>query len=152
MISETGSVRLTSENDPRLTVIGIWLRRYKLDELPQLWNVLRGDMALVGPRPEVAEFVDLSTPLWIEILTVRPGITDPVSLRLRNEEKLLAAVEDKETFYRRILLPFKLHGWSEYVQRKNFSTDLIIIFETFKAIILAKDASPPTLEELGRID
>ena len=87
-----GGPEVTATGDPRITRVGRILRRAKLDELPQLWNVLAGDMALVGPRPEVPAYVDLSDSTWRRVLEVRPGITDPVSLRLRFEEELLASV------------------------------------------------------------
>lgn len=125
------------------------MRRYKLDELPQLWNVVRGEMSLVGPRPEVPEYVDTENSLWREILEIRPGITDPVSLRLRNEEQLLASVADKEAFYTEILQPYKLRGWAEYARGKTRRTDLQILVRTLKVIILPKTAAPPTPEELS---
>ncbi len=148
MRSETGGLRLTAAGDARLTGIGGWLRRYKLDELPQLWNVLRGEMSLVGPRPEVAEYVRKENPLWQEILKVRPGITDPVALRLRNEERLLASVEDREAFYIETLQPFKLRGWAHYARHKTFKSDLRILAQTFKVILLPDTADAPTSEEL----
>ena len=141
-------LRLTAAGDARLTTFGGWLRRSKLDELPQLWNVLRGEMSLVGPRPEVAEYVRLENPLWREILTVRPGITDPVALRLRNEELLLAAVDDREAFYRQTLQPFKLRGWAQYARQKTLKSDVRILAQTFKVIILPARAHAPTPEEL----
>ncbi|HEX8737768.1 MAG TPA: sugar transferase [Pyrinomonadaceae bacterium] len=149
MRSDSAGLKLTAEDDLRLTRAGKWLRRYKLDELPQLWNVFRGDMSLVGPRPEVAEYVDLKNPLWREILSVRPGITDPVALRLRNEEQLLASIEDKEAFYTEILQPFKLRGWAEYARHKTWKSDLSILLRTFKVILLPGTAAPPTREELS---
>jgi lipopolysaccharide/colanic/teichoic acid biosynthesis glycosyltransferase len=85
--------QVTSAGDPRITWVGGFLRRTKLDELPTLWNVLRGDMALVGPRPEVPRYVDMDNPMWRAVVGTRPGITDPTTLKLRNEEKLLAAVK-----------------------------------------------------------
>ena len=145
-------VKLTARNDPRLTAVGKWLRRYKLDELPQLWNVLRGEMSFVGARPEVPEYVDLKNPLWREVLAARPGITDPVALRLRNEEQLLASVEDRETFYIEILLPFKLRGWAEYGRRQTWKTDLTILLYTFRVILLPHTAPPPTREELSFVN
>lgn len=148
MRDKADGVRLTATGDSRLTPIGKRLRHYKLDELPQLWNVLRGEMSLVGPRPEVPEYVDLENPLWREILSVRPGITDPISIRLRNEEKLLSEAENKEIFYKEILLPFKLRGWAEYARRKSFRNDFYIILETFKAILLPHTVPTPTLDEL----
>lgn len=149
MRQNAGGVKLTARDDNRLTAAGKWLRRYKLDELPQLWNVLRGDMSFVGPRPEVAEYVDVNDPLWREILSVRPGITDPVALRLRNEEELLASVDDKEVFYTEILQPFKLRGWAEYARGKTWKTDLRILFRTCKVIVLPGAAATPTAEELS---
>jgi lipopolysaccharide/colanic/teichoic acid biosynthesis glycosyltransferase len=149
MRSDSKGLKLTAQDDRRLTRAGKWLRRYKLDELPQLWNVLRGEMSFVGPRPEVAEYVDLKNPLWQEILTVRPGITDPATLRLHNEEQLLASVEDKEAFYTEILQPFKLRGWAECARHKTWKTDLLIILRTFKVILLPNAAAPPSVEELS---
>jgi len=149
MRSDADGLKLTARDDARLTRAGKWLRRYKLDELPQLWNVLRGEMSFVGPRPEVPEYVDLKDPLWQEILAVRPGITDPVALRLRNEEQLLASVEDKEAFYAEILQPFKLRGWAEYARQKAWKTDLSILLRTFKVILLPKTTNEPTPEELS---
>jgi lipopolysaccharide/colanic/teichoic acid biosynthesis glycosyltransferase len=149
MRSDCEGLKLTARDDLRLTRVGKLLRRYKLDELPQLWNVLRGDMSFVGPRPEVAEYVDLKNHLWREILAVRPGITDPVALRLRNEEQLLATVEDKEAFYTEILQPFKLRGWAEYARHKTWKTDLSVLLRTFIVILLPNTAAPPTPEELS---
>lgn len=149
MRNDAKGLKLTARNDNRLTGIGRFLRRYKLDELPQLWNVLRGDMSFVGPRPEVVEYVDLNNHLWREILKVRPGITDPIALRLRNEEELLASVEDKEAFYTEILQPFKIRGWADYARRKTWKTDLLILFRTFKVILMPHTAPPPTREELS---
>lgn len=148
MRSDAKGLKLTAQNDDRLTPVGRFLRRYKLDELPQLWNVLRGEMSFVGPRPEVSEYVDLKNPLWREILAVRPGITDPIALRLRNEEQLLASVENRESFYIEILQPFKIRGWAEYARRKTLKTDLLILFRTFKVILMPRTAPPPTREEL----
>lgn len=141
-------LKLTAADDYRLTRTGKWLRRSKLDELPQLWNVLRGEMSFVGPRPEVPEYVDLQNPLWNEILSVRPGMTDPVVLQLRNEEQLLASVEDRETFYLEVLQPFKLRGWAWFVRNKTWKTDLWILGRTFKMILLPQTVPPLTREEL----
>lgn len=149
MRSDAGGLKLTALDDERLTRAGKFLRQYKLDELPQLWNVLRGEMSFAGARPEVPEYVDVHNPLWQEILEVRPGITDPIALKLRNEELLLASVEDKEAFYTEILQPFKLRGWAHYARHKTWKTDLLVIFQTFKVILLPKTAPPPTLEELS---
>jgi lipopolysaccharide/colanic/teichoic acid biosynthesis glycosyltransferase len=140
---------ITAANDGRITAIGKMLRRTKLDELPGLWNVLRGDMSFVGPRPEVPELVDRDNEQWQEILTVRPGITDPVTLKLRSEEKLLAGVEDKEQFYRKVLQPYKLRGYVAFVRDRSFWTDLSVIGRTLKAVVLPNTSPPPTLEEMA---
>lgn len=141
--------RVTATNDSRITPIGKILRKTKVDELPGLWNVVRGDMSFVGPRPEVPELVDLDDPQWKEILTTLPGITDPVTLLLRNEESLLAAVEDKEAFYRETLQPFKLRGYVDFVRGKNWRSDVRIIFQTLRATAFPSTAKPPTAAELS---
>lgn len=149
MRNDAEGLKLTALDDARLTPVGKFLRQYKLDELPQLWNVLRGEMSFAGARPEVPEYVDLENSLWQEVLTVRPGITDPIALKLRNEEQLLASVEDKEAFYTEILQPFKLRGWAQYAREKTWKTDVSVIFQTFKVILLPKTAPPPTREEMS---
>jgi lipopolysaccharide/colanic/teichoic acid biosynthesis glycosyltransferase len=146
-VSQTGA-KITAANDRRITRVGRVLRKTKLDEFPELWNVLRGDMSFVGPRPEVPEFVDLDEPLWHEILQHRPGITDPVTLRLRNEEHLLARVVDKEKYYREIVQPYKLRGYAKFVRDKSWKTDIRIICRTLKAVALPQTAKPPTLDEM----
>lgn len=139
---------ITAKTDRRITSVGKFLRKTKLDELPELYNVLRGDMSFVGPRPEVVEFVDFANPLWEKILAVRPGITDPVTLRLRNEESFLACVVDKEKFYREVIQPYKLNGYTKYLKVKSSKNDLKIIVKTFKVILLPKTVPPPSTEEL----
>ena len=141
--------KFTATNDTRITSVGKILRKTKVDELPGLWNVLRGDMSFVGPRPEVPELVDLDDPSWKEILTALPGITDPVTLRLRNEESLLASVGDKERFYREVLQPFKLRGYVAFVRGKSWRSDIRIIVQTLRAIVLPNTAVPPTAAEMG---
>ncbi len=142
---------ITWADDGRVTPIGKKLRRYKIDELPELWNVLRGDMSFVGPRPEVPEFVDLADPLWQVILTHRPGITDPVTLRLRNEEQLLAKVVDKERYYREVVQPFKLRGYVKFVGDKSWKTDIRIILRTLKAVALPSSVKSPTRDEMRTV-
>jgi lipopolysaccharide/colanic/teichoic acid biosynthesis glycosyltransferase len=128
---------VTRRGDPRITPLGRVLRRAKLDELPQLWNVLRGDMALVGPRPEAVEYVDLSDLRWREVLHARPGVTDPMTLRLRNEEALLAAAgSDHEAFYRRHLVPLKLDGYRQYLVQRTWRRDVAVLWSTLLAIVL----------------
>jgi lipopolysaccharide/colanic/teichoic acid biosynthesis glycosyltransferase len=147
VISEKG-LPITAESDSRITRIGKFLRKAKLDELPELYNILRGDMSFVGPRPESTELVDFNNPLWKEVLSIRPGITDPVTVRLRNEETLLATVEDKKKFYREVIQPYKLKGYIKYLAIKNSKNDLKIIAQTFKVILLPKTVPPPSLEEI----
>lgn len=139
---------VTAATDNRITGIGRILRKTKLDELPGLLNVIRGDMSFVGPRPEVPQLVDLTNSMWQETLTVRPGITDPVTIRLRNEEELLASAEDKDEFYRKTLQPYKLDGYVKFVNKKSFKNDLVIIFKTLKAVVAPQTVPPPSLEEI----
>lgn len=139
--------QLTASGDARITPVGRWLRRFKLDEIPQLWNVVRGDMSLVGPRPEVPRYVD-DSPLWRQVLSARPGLTDPVTLRLRDEEALLAGVEDAECFYRERLLPWKLRGYRDYLARRSWVTDLGVLGATALAVLRLRRPAPPTLEEI----
>ncbi len=139
---------VTAATDRRITELGRTLRKTKLDEMPELWNVLKGDMSFVGPRPEVPQLVDLNNPMWREILRVRPGITDPVTLKLRNEEYLLAQVADKETYYKEILQPYKLKGYAKYSQKRTWKSDVRIICQTAKAVVLPTTAPPPSHEEI----
>jgi lipopolysaccharide/colanic/teichoic acid biosynthesis glycosyltransferase len=140
MFISSEGLPITAENDPRITAIGKILRKMKLDELPQLYNVLRGEMNFVGPRPEVAELVDFDCPKWQKVLSIRPGITDPVTLEFRNEGLLLSEVEDKLTFYREVIQPYKLNGYLSYVQNKCLKTDLKIIAQTLKALLFPQTA------------
>jgi lipopolysaccharide/colanic/teichoic acid biosynthesis glycosyltransferase len=122
--------RITIAGDRRVTVVGKFLRAYKIDELPQLWNVLRGDMSLVGPRPELPVYVAEYTPEQRLVLSVRPGITDPASLAYRHEEKILAGHRNPEQFYRTQILPDKLARNLAYLREISFSNDLRIILAT----------------------
>jgi lipopolysaccharide/colanic/teichoic acid biosynthesis glycosyltransferase len=126
---------ITAGGDSRITTVGKLLRDFKLDELPQLWNVLRGDMNFIGPRPEVPEYVDMSDPRWRAVLSVRPGITDLASLMLRHEERLLAGHEDVDKFYRERLLPKKLEISSHYAQTRSTLKDAQLIALTLKSIV-----------------
>ena len=119
----------------RVTSVGKFLRRTKLDELPQIWNVLKGEMSVVGPRPEIRKWVEAYPNRWQEILTVRPGITDPASIRLRNEEVILAEASDPEAEYREVILPQKLALYEEYVANASFFGDIALIFKTIIIVI-----------------
>lgn len=121
--------------DPRVTRSGYWIRKYKLDELPQLINVFKGDMSLVGPRPEVRKYVDLYTPEQLHVLDVRPGITDMASIRYRNENEMLEQAADPEQFYRDTVMQDKLRINLEYVSDHSFFKDIKIILMTFKAVV-----------------
>lgn len=142
--------QVTAGDDLRVTSVGRLLRRTKLDELPELWNVVRGDMSLVGPRPEVPRYVDLDDPAWQLVLRARPGLTDPVTLRLRNEEALLAEVEgDREQFYLNTLQPFKLKGYAEYLCARSWRADVKILWQTCRVIVRPGRALPPTTAEIA---
>lgn len=141
--------KVTASGDNRITPIGRVLRKTKLDELPELWNVVRGEMALVGPRPEVPAYVDMNDPAWRHVLSVRPGITDPVTLKLRNEEELLAqAGGNVDDFYRGTLLPYKLAEYRTYFERRSWFFDVATLAKTAFAIMLPHKVNPPTLSEL----
>jgi len=124
----------------RVTGIGKFLRKWKLDELPQLWNVVRGDMSLVGPRPEIKKWVDVYPQQWERVLQVRPGITDPASIFYRNEEELLAKADDPEACYRDVVLPHKLELYTQYVQQQTFFNDIKLIFQTLWSLVWTKTA------------
>ena len=120
--------------DPRVTGIGYFLRKYKLDELPQLINVLVGDMSLVGPRPEVRKYVDLYSKEQLHVLDVQPGITDYASIEYSNENELLAKSADPEKTYIEEVMPAKLKLNMKYIEEKSLRTDLKIIFRTIGKI------------------
>jgi lipopolysaccharide/colanic/teichoic acid biosynthesis glycosyltransferase len=122
-------------HDPRVTRSGYFIRKYKLDEFPQLINVFIGDMSLVGPRPEVRKYVDLYTPEQLHVLAVRPGITDLASIRYRNENEILETVENPEQYYIDVIMPDKLRINLEYVANHSFFYDIKLIFKTFWEII-----------------
>lgn len=119
---------ITAAGDHRVTRVGAALRKWKLDELPQLFNVLVGDMSLVGPRPEVPEFVEPDSPVWDAVLKVRPGITDLATLFYRSEERLLGAARDPVAFYRETVLPAKLRLNLKYMASRSFAQDLRLIW------------------------
>lgn len=122
------------ERDSRITSVGYWLRKFKIDELPQLINVWKGEMSLVGPRPEVKKFVDLYSDQQREVLTAKPGITDFASIEFRNENKLLEGKEDPIDFYIREIMPVKLALNLKYIRSQSFWLDIRIIFQTVFSI------------------
>lgn len=123
------------DRDPRITRMGLILRKTKLDELPQLINVLVGDMSLVGPRPEVRRYVDHYNEEQMRVLSIRPGITDNASIRFRNETEILAAQDDPERYYIEHILPEKTELYLQYVDNRSFLGDLKMILNTFVAIV-----------------
>ncbi len=129
-----GGAGITVAGDPRITPIGKALRRWKLDELPQLFNVLDGSMSLVGPRPELPEYVALYTDEQRRVLRYRPGLTDPATLAFRHEEALLAEQEDPEAYYRSELIPRKLAMNLEYGARRTPASDLALLWRTARSI------------------
>jgi lipopolysaccharide/colanic/teichoic acid biosynthesis glycosyltransferase len=126
-------LKITVAGDPRVTAIGKILRRYKIDELPQLWNVIRGEMSLVGPRPELPQYVAEYTLEQRTVLCTRPGITDPASLAYRLEEEMLADQSDPEQYYRTQILPDKLARNMGYLQKITFRNDIRIIVKTISS-------------------
>lgn len=120
--------------DSRITKSGYFIRKYKLDELPQLINVLKGEMSFVGPRPEVRKYVDLYNEKQKLVLMLKPGITDNASIIYRNENDMLSKSQDPETLYVQKIMPDKLKINLEYLNDNSFASDLKIIFRTFKAM------------------
>jgi len=133
--ADKGSLVTIGGRDPRVTKSGYWIRKFKLDELPQLINVFIGDMSLVGPRPEVRHYVDYWTPEQMHVLDVRPGITDPASIKFRNENELMEKAEDPEKYYIEVIMQEKNKLYLEYVEKQNFFYDLGLIFKTFWVIV-----------------
>ncbi len=126
---------VTAGGDSRVTRIGRLLRRNKLDELPQLWNVLRGEMSLVGPRPEIPVFVSCYPERYARILRVRPGLSDPASLAYFDEERMLAGAADPEQFYVRHILPHKLDLAEEYLGRSSVWGDAAVLARSLRAVL-----------------
>ena len=133
--SDKGSLVTIGGRDPRVTRSGYFIRKFKIDELPQLINVFTGDMSLVGPRPEVRHYVNYWTPDQMRVLDVRPGITDPASIRFRNENELLEKAQDPERYYIDVIMQEKIKLYLEYVEKSSFWYDIKLIFQTFKVII-----------------
>lgn len=135
--------QVTKGGDDRITGIGRFLRRAKLDELPELWNVLNGDMSLVGPRPEVPKYTAFYKDIWDRTLSVRPGITDYATLQFRDEESVLKHASDVEKAYIEVVLPIKLNLSLKYVENYSFWLDLKIILLTVWGITLGRFFAKP---------
>ncbi len=135
--SRMGQLTIGSR-DSRITRVGYWLRKYKLDELPQLINILKGDMSFVGPRPEVRKYVDLYNAEQQRVFSVKPGLTDWASIQFCNENELLAQASNPEDFYIKEVMPEKLNKNLSYVDRHSLLTDCLIIFLTLKKIVQLK--------------
>jgi len=134
MVVNAEGPSVTSVDDPRITKVGKFLRRTKIDELPQLLNVMKSDMSLVGPRPEVMKFVEQKKDEYKKVLRVRPGITDNAAIAFRNEESMLRQYEDKEKAYVDIILPQKMKFYNNYADNISFMNDIKLILQTLKVI------------------
>lgn len=133
--SDKGSLVTIGGHDPRITRSGYFIRKFKFDELPQLINVFVGEMSLVGPRPEVRHYVDYWTSEQMRVLDIRPGITDPASIKFRNENELMAQAEDPERYYIEVIMQEKLKIYLDYVENHSFWGDIILIFKTLWVIL-----------------
>lgn len=134
--SKTSEGSFDAGDQSRITALGKILRKTKLDEIPQLINVLKGDMSLVGPRPEVKKWTEVYPKQWAIVHLVKPGITDNASIEFRNEEELLAQSSNPEETYRNVILPRKLELYINYVNHHSFLGDLMIILRTIQTIII----------------
>lgn len=134
MVARGGGPPITVSGDTRITRVGRVLRAWKLDELPQLWNVLRGDMSLVGPRPELPMYVEMFRDRFAPVLELRPGMTDSASIAYRSEERLLAMAADPLAEYTERILPAKLALAEEYVRTRGFGGDMGILVRTLRVI------------------
>lgn len=132
MVSDAEALgnKLTVGGDPRITKVGLFLRRHKIDELPQLFNVITGDMSLVGPRPEVPEVVGKFIDQYREILEYRPGITDRTTLLFRREEEILSVSDNPIDFYMHYIMPYKIRSYKRFTAQSNVASDLLTIFDT----------------------
>lgn len=136
--SDKKGLLTVGDRDPRVTGIGYYLRKFKLDELPQLINVFIGEMSIVGPRPEVRKYVDLYTPEDLIVLSIKPGITDYASIHFRNENEILKDSNDPEKKYIDEIMPIKLDLNKKYVNKANIFEDFKIIINTFSSIIVKR--------------
>ncbi|TGV03967.1 sugar transferase [Flavivirga rizhaonensis] len=134
--SQNKGLLTLGNNDSRITKVGYFLRRYKIDEFPQLINILKGDMSFVGPRPELRHYVNFYSEDDMQIFSVRPGITGLASLKYRNEVELLKAAKDPEDFFINTIIPDKLKYNKEYIRKRNFFFDLKLIGLTVIKVII----------------
>jgi lipopolysaccharide/colanic/teichoic acid biosynthesis glycosyltransferase len=132
--ADRGSLITVGADDARITRVGAFLRKFKIDEFPQFLNILKGEMSIVGPRPEVRKYVDLYTPEQMRVLSVRPGLTDYASIRYVNENELLATSADPEQTYIQEIMPDKLNLSLKYIDEKSLLTDAKIVLQTIVAI------------------
>lgn len=133
--SDKKGLLTVGERDNRITKVGYFLRKYKIDEFPQLINVLKGDMSIVGPRPEVRKYVDMYSPEQLKVLSVRPGLTDYASIKYVNENEVLAASDNPEQTYIDEVMPAKLELNLQYIENQSVIEDIKLIFKTFVAIL-----------------
>lgn len=133
--ADKGSLVTIGDRDPRVTRSGYYIRKFKFDELPQLINVFIGDMSLVGPRPEVRHYVDYWTSEQLHVLDVRPGITDPASIKFRNENELMEKAENPEKYYIEVIMQEKIRLYLRYVDHHSLWGDLLLVFKTFWVIV-----------------
>lgn len=152
--SGANALEITASADPRVTRVGGLLRKAKLDELPQLINVLRGDMSIVGPRPEVPRYVERYRPEWMPLLAVRPGLTDLASLTFRDEERLLAMAHDRERAYLEVVMPMKLAVALADLEDQSLLHDLRILLRTALAVFRPRQLGddPVIREAMRRIE
>jgi lipopolysaccharide/colanic/teichoic acid biosynthesis glycosyltransferase len=132
--AESEGLITVGERDPRVTRIGHFLRKSKLDELPQLINIFKGEMSFIGPRPEVPKYVAMYTEEQMRVLRLRPGLSDPASLAFFNESEILGQQDDPEAYYVEVIMPAKLKMNLEYVMNRRALTDLKLVFKTIKLI------------------
>ncbi|MBW7891563.1 MAG: sugar transferase [Chitinophagaceae bacterium] len=133
--ADKGRLITVGGRDARVTGAGYYIRKYKFDELPQLINVLTGDMSLVGPRPEVRKYVNLYNERQMKVLSVKPGITDLASIKYRNENELLEHADDPEKMYTEIIMPDKLEYNLRYIDKQSFLYDIKLILLTFREVL-----------------
>lgn len=130
MIENHGGNTISIKGESRITSIGAVLRKFKIDELPELWNILIGDMSFVGPRPDVPEYTALLNDVQADILSIRPGLTSPASIKYAREEKILSTVTDAKKYFDEVIWPDKTRMNLEYVHNRSFTGDILIILKT----------------------